>query len=430
MNTPQILSHGNKAPATLPSDRLRGSQNAAFFSSLIGELLGDLKLGCRIANYIEEDLIRRGWPAGIVYGSESELIERFQVGRNVIREAVRVLETRGNARMRPGPKGGLQVLLPSRAQSVEMAAEYALLLGAMPGIDDARRLLESVKTQIDRLTAQGSVGKQSELQQIKYVALPFFEDLIEAADRFGRSNDVAARHDNNVQPLFGRSRAGQVVRRLMTQCTPQQWLRGTRLGSTVDLCERFAIDRSVLRQAIRILESAGMAVSLGGRGYGLVTQAPRRGSICRLISCHFAAHGLSSNAAMTLFGCLSVQAVAKVAELATAADAARIAEALARLERAPTAESTQAVFEVEESQFSILNNPLIELLLSSTKAFAAWLMPEIEHVARPNGIYLAETYKVAAAIARHDVAGAAAAQEIKYRRLAERFGYPWPDSDG
>jgi DNA-binding FadR family transcriptional regulator len=402
---------------------LHRSQNAAFFSSVVGEFLNNLKLGCRIANCIEEDLIRRNWPAGIVYGSESELIERFQTGRNVIREAVRVLEAHGSARMRSGPKGGLQVLLPSRAQSVEIAAEHALLLGAAGGTDEARRLLEKVKIEIDRSIAQADAGRQSELQQIRYVALPFFEELVEAVDRFGWSSDVAARNDSNVQPLFHRSRAAQVVRQLIAQYTPEQWLQGMRLGSTFDLCERFAIDRTVLRQAIRILESMGMAVSLRGRGYGLVTQTPRRASICRLISCHFAAHGLSSNAAMMLFGRISVQAVAKVAELATAADNTRIEEALKRLERASAAEHAEAVFQTDESQFSILNNPLIELFLNGTKAFAAWLVPEIENVGRGNDVYLTETRKVAAAIARNDVVSAAAAQELKHRRLAESFGY-------
>jgi DNA-binding FadR family transcriptional regulator len=169
-----------------------------------------------------------------------------------------------------------------------------------------------------------------------------------------------------------------------------------------------------------------MAVSLGGRGYGLITQAPRRASMCRLISCHFAAHGLSASAAMMLFRCMSVEAVAKVAELATAADVARIERALDAVERASSAESTQAIFEVEESQFSILDNPLIDLFLTSTKAFASWETPEVRDAVEQNSVYLTETRKVAAAIARRDVASAAAAQDSKHCRIAESFGcYPW-----
>ena len=106
--------------------------NATFFSSLVGELSGELKLGCQVSNYIEADLIRLQWPAGMIYGSEAELSKRFQVGRAVIREAIRVLEVRGSARMRRGPNGGLQVLRPSRAQSVALAVDYVSLLSVSP----------------------------------------------------------------------------------------------------------------------------------------------------------------------------------------------------------------------------------------------------------------------------------------------------------
>nr|MDT0667049.1 GntR family transcriptional regulator [Micromonospora sp. DSM 115978] len=45
-------------------------------------------------------------------GSEAQLMERYQVGRSVLREAVRILESRWVARPRPGPGGGLVVTAP------------------------------------------------------------------------------------------------------------------------------------------------------------------------------------------------------------------------------------------------------------------------------------------------------------------------------
>jgi DNA-binding FadR family transcriptional regulator len=59
--------------------------------------------------------MRSRWPIGVVLGSESDLIERFGVSRSVLREAVRLLESRGVARMRSGPGGGLRVTAPEPA---------------------------------------------------------------------------------------------------------------------------------------------------------------------------------------------------------------------------------------------------------------------------------------------------------------------------
>lgn len=397
---------------------------ATLFSLIVGELLSDLKSGCRIANCIEADLIKRGWPVGMIYGSESELSQRFQVGRAVIREAVRVLEVRGSARMRRGPHGGLQTLRPQSAQSVEMTADYVLLLGVQGNqIADARALIKQVKAQIDRRIDLGE-PYSDELTQSKRVAVAFFEDLISTTQRLLYSNDTRKQSGSITRPLFHHSRAGQIARRLMTECTPQQWVKGIRLGSIFDLCERYRIDRGVLRQAIRILESAGMAVSLCGRGHGLVTQAPRPASVCRLVSCHFAAYGLSTSAAMELFHCISVEAAAKAAELAAPAQIARIRLALAAAERADEAKLAHAVFELEESQFAVLDNPLIDLFLRSTKAFPSWHIANNANSAMLNSVYLNETRKVAAAIARNDRAGAATAQHLKFCRLAEISAHP------
>lgn len=65
-----------------------------------------------------------GWPIGEVLGSESDLIERFAASRSVLREAVRLLESRGVARMRPGPGGGLQVTAPEPAPVRDAARLY------------------------------------------------------------------------------------------------------------------------------------------------------------------------------------------------------------------------------------------------------------------------------------------------------------------
>jgi len=65
-----------------------------------------------IAADIEGIIMDRGWPVGEVLGSEPDLIDRFGVSRAVLREAVRIVEHHGAARMRRGPHGGLVVSAP------------------------------------------------------------------------------------------------------------------------------------------------------------------------------------------------------------------------------------------------------------------------------------------------------------------------------
>ena len=70
------------------------------------------KLAEHVAAQIRGDIIAKGWPVGQVLAAEPELIERYGVSRSVLREAVRIVEYLGVARMRQGPGGGLVVTTP------------------------------------------------------------------------------------------------------------------------------------------------------------------------------------------------------------------------------------------------------------------------------------------------------------------------------
>jgi len=103
----------------------------------------DPKLAERIAASIEADVLRAGWPVGMVIGSEDHLIIRYGVGRAVIREAIRLAEHRQVVRMRRGRGGGLVVVEPDVSavtESLEIFLEYA-----RADVDDlleARQVLE------------------------------------------------------------------------------------------------------------------------------------------------------------------------------------------------------------------------------------------------------------------------------------------------
>lgn len=79
----------------------------------------------QVARAIEDRIVDLGWPVGRLIGSEQSLMAEHDASRGVLREAVRLLEHHGTARMRRGPGGGLVVQAPS-AHAVKRSA--ALLL--------------------------------------------------------------------------------------------------------------------------------------------------------------------------------------------------------------------------------------------------------------------------------------------------------------
>ncbi|WP_236791975.1 FadR/GntR family transcriptional regulator [Amycolatopsis sp. GM8] len=85
---------------------------------------GGLKRAEQVAVEIEKRIIDLRWPIGELIGSEQSLIEEYNVSRGVLREAIRLLEHHGTARMRRGPGGGLFVTPPDPHGVRRSAALY------------------------------------------------------------------------------------------------------------------------------------------------------------------------------------------------------------------------------------------------------------------------------------------------------------------
>jgi DNA-binding FadR family transcriptional regulator len=77
-----------------------------------------------VARHLAQAIVGEDRQPGELVGTESELIEREGVSRALLREAVRLLEHHGIARMRRGPGGGLFVMAPSADAVTDMAAIY------------------------------------------------------------------------------------------------------------------------------------------------------------------------------------------------------------------------------------------------------------------------------------------------------------------
>jgi DNA-binding FadR family transcriptional regulator len=85
----------------------------------------------------------------------------------------------------------------------------------------------------------------------------------------------------DLPPGASLSQPMKVVCQLTSQISPCEWNRGYLLGNEMELAERLNIDRSVVRQAIRIMEDAETATAVEGRGHGLITRTPGIGHLSR-----------------------------------------------------------------------------------------------------------------------------------------------------
>jgi len=136
-------------------------------SELLGRSGGASKMAEELARTIFRDVAERGWPTGEVLGSEAELIERYDVSRAVLREAVRLLEHHGIARMRRGPGGGLVVTEPGADPIADAMTLYLEYQGVTPAhLYEARVALElaAVDLAASRLDDAGVVALRAALQ--------------------------------------------------------------------------------------------------------------------------------------------------------------------------------------------------------------------------------------------------------------------------
>ncbi|HZU46515.1 MAG TPA: FCD domain-containing protein, partial [Mycobacterium sp.] len=101
------------------------------------------KLAEMLAGTIQDDIAASGWRLGSVFGTESQLLQRYRVSRSIFREAVRLLEYHAVARMRRGPGGGLVVTKPQPQASIDTIALY--LQYRRPIREDLRLVRDSIE---------------------------------------------------------------------------------------------------------------------------------------------------------------------------------------------------------------------------------------------------------------------------------------------
>lgn len=102
----------------------------------------------RVARAIQRDIMSRGWPEGIILGTEPELAESYGASRAVVREAVRLVEFLGIAQMKPGSRGGLVVTIPDESAVRTATLVYFAYAGVTSGeVLDTRGIVEAQAAQ-------------------------------------------------------------------------------------------------------------------------------------------------------------------------------------------------------------------------------------------------------------------------------------------
>lgn len=407
-----IVGAGGKSRPDHPLAQ-SGILHCELMSSAVNDELSVEKVGCQLAAAIEEAFIDANWPSGELFGTEEQLCQLYGVSHRIYREAVRILTMRGTVHVRRGPHPGLVIADPDPDAIADIISGYTFLLRVSEQHkDEARRFVERTR---QRLDAHGGTETEN-------IVLQFLSNFIE------NTFNPGAPPKGLLSSKFRKTRAGQIALKVLEEYVWALSRPGTRVASEQQLSERYCADRSITRQAIRLLEHSGVITSFPGRGNGLFTQEPPAGPVCRLLCCYFAANKLPKSLSFLLFETMSIEMVALAAETVGAEPLDRCQILLDRLAGAGPITMVD-MLAVEDSFASVLNNPFISLIFKSVRGYIAPMIArETQYLPGEIGsYYLESSQKILRAIRNGDTAGAAAAQveKLSHMRELERLNNPW-----
>ncbi len=197
----------------------------------------------------------------------------------------------------------------------------------------------------------------------------------------------------------------QLARRIEDEIVEAGWPVGLRLGSEPELMERYGVSRSVLREAIRLLEHHQVARTREGRGGGLVVSAPEGRAITRALELYLQYRHV------TLVDLLETKRAIELAAVPIAAERLD-ADGAARLRSAGIAEEVEgeAVFEVTDVNLHILlaeltGNPAMKVFVEVLTRLSA-LMVERDRALKHAKHTFEDHQAIAEAVIDGDVAHA------------------------
>ena len=322
-------------------------EHQVLFEAATGESLVSMKQAVRLAYSFEHELLRRGRKPG-----EREtryLNDLLHLSGSVGSEVIRILQSRGVIRGKPGPHGGFLMLAPSTEYLRELVLQYVVHARMTPAdIAEARQAVSFLQTAL-QATHPGTA------------VLKIMNDVLDGLAGWPATDAGPARQ-----------RAARIARDLaasVLHARPDAATReNLRLGHEDELCERFNVSRPVMRQAIRILEAQALIETRRGRGCGLFLAPPQPGPVARLIGLWM------RNSNLSLPDVLDIERPLRTAVAMVASRSTRCApdHAVFTLQQRSEAEGGIRVLELIEMEKTLswlAGNPLLDLFLRTMTVY-------------------------------------------------------------
>ncbi|ESQ87832.1 hypothetical protein ABAC460_18055 [Asticcacaulis sp. AC460] len=268
-------------------------------------------LGGYTAAAIEDALSFEGWPTGQVYGPDNALAANFKVDGRRFRQAVRLLEMRGVCRSRRGTPGGLTVLKPDLSETAHTLFRHLCAVGVtQTDICQARSVIGPLvlagPSNVQQSTPDLlSAPCQSEYQpdncalKLMFASLEYFSDAPHQLDDPPASSSAPELNADTTAVFMDRPGltrhfhlATLVASKICSDVSSGMWRSATRLGSAIQLSDRYNVSERVITEAIRLLRDEGLLTTRRGRGGGVVFARPSDGDIMRRVFGFLSAHGL------------------------------------------------------------------------------------------------------------------------------------------
>jgi DNA-binding FadR family transcriptional regulator len=362
---------------------------------------GEGRLAPRVAMAIEDALGHVGWPVGRVCGPEAALADSFEVSTRVLRQAFRILEARGACRPRRGPSGGLLILAPEQSATAAAMANHL----RWTGVDDeeiwaARDFIEPLAAaSAARSCGQGKTTDRVTCSSISAIAPPFLGLSLACLEKFGgglsiapaelarglsaaiatgaseRAFDLARegvriRRGSNMPVVstsvpsvpsarIGLNLAAGVAARIGADIRPEACRDGDPLGTIWSLSERYGGSPGVMTEAVRLLEDAGVAQSIKGRGGGVRLRMPDPAAIITTVHGYLAAHAAAPEAELCFR--LNAWASERAADTRSIADMAELDQLWRLIEAAPEPVMMRAWYAMQRRLYEIADNRPLHL---------------------------------------------------------------------
>jgi DNA-binding FadR family transcriptional regulator len=247
-------------------------EQQTLFAVATGENLPAMQQAIRAAHAFEHELLRDGRVGHTI--QSGHLTEQVGLSRSASNEAVRILQSRGIVRAKPGPNGGLVTQTPSIGHLRELVARYGVHTRmSTAAMEEARRSVALIRAALPSDSPAMTMAE-------------FMED---ALDQLSNWPMLPTEQRRQRAARIARQLAIRILQSFHIKSFPES----LRVGHEAELCERFGTSLPVMRQAIRILQAESLVETRRGRGHGLFVAAAQPGPVSRLIALWLLGQGLS-----------------------------------------------------------------------------------------------------------------------------------------